>query len=60
VKSFEQSILVAPAYDQAYLNLARVYVIEGDREKAKAILRDLLKQHPEHAQAKEQLSELGE
>lgn len=60
VRSFEQAILVAPAYDQAYLNLARVYVIEGDREKAKTVLRDLLKQHPDHAQAKEQLGQLGE
>jgi tetratricopeptide (TPR) repeat protein len=60
MKSFEQSIVVAPAYDQAYLNLARVYVIEGDREKAKAVLRDLLKQHPDHAQAKQELSQLGE
>jgi tetratricopeptide (TPR) repeat protein len=60
VKSFEQCVLVAPAYDQAYLNLARVYEIEGDREKAKAILRDLLKQHPDHTQAKEQLNQLSE
>jgi tetratricopeptide (TPR) repeat protein/peroxiredoxin len=58
IQSFEQSIRVAPAYDQAYLNLARVYAIEGDREKAKAVLQDLLKQHPDHAQAKEGLKQL--
>jgi len=58
IQSFEQSIRVAPAYDQAYLNLARVYVIEGDREKAKAVLEALLKQHPDHAQAKEGLRQL--
>ncbi len=60
VKSFEESIRVAPAYDQAYLNLARVYVIQGEREKAKAVLRELLKQHPDHAKAKEELNQLGE
>jgi tetratricopeptide (TPR) repeat protein len=60
VKSFEESIRVVPAYDQAYLNLARVYVIQGDREKAKAVLRELLKQHPDHAKAKEELNQLGE
>jgi tetratricopeptide (TPR) repeat protein len=57
-RSFEESIRVAPAYDQAYLNLARVYGIEGDREKAKAVLLKLLKQHPDHAQAKEELKQL--
>jgi tetratricopeptide (TPR) repeat protein len=60
IQSFEQSIRVAPDYDQAYLNLSRVYAIEGDREKAKAVLRDLLKQHPDHAQAKEDLKQLGQ
>jgi len=34
-RSFEESIRVAPAYDQAYLNLARVFAIEGNREKSK-------------------------
>jgi len=60
IQSFEQSIRVAPAYDQAYMNLARVYAIEGDREKAKAVLQELLKQHPDHAQAKEELKQLEE
>ena len=58
IQSFEQSIRVAPSYDQSYLNLARVYAIQGDREKARAILRDLLKVHPENAQAKEGLKQL--
>jgi tetratricopeptide (TPR) repeat protein len=60
VQSFEQCIRVAPTYDQAYLNLARVYEIEGDREKAKTILQELLKQHPEHVQAREELKRLEE
>ncbi|HUN61159.1 MAG TPA: tetratricopeptide repeat protein, partial [Candidatus Sulfotelmatobacter sp.] len=60
IQSFEQSIRVAPAYDQAYLNLARVYAIEGDREKAKTVLGALLKQQPDHAQAKAALKQLEE
>ena len=36
IHSFEESIRVAPEYDQAYLNLARVYAIQGEREKARA------------------------
>jgi tetratricopeptide (TPR) repeat protein len=58
VASFEQCIRVAPAFDQAYLNLARVYALEGARDKARSILLDLLKQHPDHAQAKEMLEQL--
>ena len=58
IRSFEESIRVAPAYDQSYLNLASVYVIVGDREKAKAILEQLLAQHPDHPQAKTQLKQL--
>jgi tetratricopeptide (TPR) repeat protein len=58
IQSFEQSIQVAPTYDQAYLNLARVYAIEGDREKAKSVLQQLLKQRPDHLQAREELKQL--
>jgi Tfp pilus assembly protein PilF/peroxiredoxin len=58
VASFEQCIRVAPAFDQAYLNLARVYALEGLRDKARDVLYDLLKQHPDHPQAKEMLQQL--
>ena len=58
VASFEQCIRVAPAFDQAYLNLARVYALEGARDKARSLLLDLLKQHPDHPQAKQALEEL--
>src|SRR5207244_6478815 len=58
IRSFEESIRIAPAYDQSYLNLASVYVIVGDREKAKAILQQLLTQHPYHTQPKAQWKQL--
>ena len=58
VDSFEQCIRVAPAFDQSYLNLARVYALEGARDKARSVLLDLLKQHPDHAQAKQALEQL--
>jgi tetratricopeptide (TPR) repeat protein len=60
VASFEQCIRVAPAFDQSYLNLARVYQIEGMPEKARAVLLDLLKQHPGHEQAQKMLEQLGQ
>jgi tetratricopeptide (TPR) repeat protein/peroxiredoxin len=58
VASFEECIRVAPTFDQAYLNLARVYVMEGARDKARAILLDLLKQHPDQPMARQMLDRL--
>jgi Flp pilus assembly protein TadD len=59
VASFEECIRVAPGFDQAYLNLARVYSLEGAPDKAGAVLLELLKQHPDHAQGQKMLEELG-
>jgi len=58
VASFERCIQIAPSFDQAYLNLARVYAIEGAGDKARALLLELLKQHPNHPQAKRMLEQL--
>jgi tetratricopeptide (TPR) repeat protein/peroxiredoxin len=58
VARFEECIRVAPGFDQSYLNLARVYILEGTPEKARAVLLELLKQHPDHAQAQKMLQEL--
>ena len=58
VAAFETCIQVAPAFDQSYLNLARVYSLEGAPPKARAVLLDLLKQHPDHAQARSMLAQL--
>jgi len=59
VKAFETCIRVAPGFDQAYLNLARVYALEGQVDQAAATLRRLLQQHPDHALAQKLLAELG-
>ncbi len=59
VASFEKAIEVAPDFDQPYLNLARVHVIEGDKEAARAILQRLLARHPNHPAARQMLSEVG-
>jgi len=58
VASFEECIRVAPAFDQSYLNLARVYSIEGAPDKTRAVLLELLKQHPDHASAQKMLEQL--
>ena len=49
---------MAPEFDQSYLNLAKVYALEGSEDKARAILLELLKQHPNHPQAQKALAEL--
>jgi Flp pilus assembly protein TadD len=56
----ERCIRVAPGFDQAYLNLARVYALEGARDKARSVLLNLLKQHPDQPQAKQMLEQLQE
>jgi len=58
VASFKECIRIAPGFDQSYLNLARVYSLEDAPDKARAVLLDLLKQHPDHAQAQAMLAEL--
>ncbi len=58
VASFEECMRVAPGFDQSYLNLARVYTIEDTPDKARAVLLELLKQHPDHAQAQKMLEQL--
>jgi len=60
VSSFEKCIRVAPSFDQSYLNLARVHAIEGHPDEAREVLRNLLKQHPDHLQARKALAELGQ
>ena len=58
VATFEECIRVAPAFDQSYLNLSRVYALEGAPDKARAVLLELLKQHPDNAQAQKELQQL--
>ena len=58
-QALKQCIRVAPAFDQAYLNLARVYAVEGTPDKARAVLLELLKQHPGHEQAQKMMEQLG-
>ncbi|MGB7130613.1 MAG: FG-GAP-like repeat-containing protein [Candidatus Sulfotelmatobacter sp.] len=58
VASFETCIRVAPEFDQSYLNLARIYAIENAPNKARSVLLELLKLHPDNAQAQSMLAQL--
>ena len=59
VATFEECIRVAPKFDQAYMNLARVYSIEGTPEKVRNVLLDLLKQDPKNSEAIKMLEQLA-
>ena len=56
--SFKEAIRVAPAFQQSYFNLARLYAIEGNNAAARQLLTDLLKQHPGDPQIERALSQL--
>ena len=58
VASFEECIRVAPAFSRCYMDLAQVYVVEGMPEKARTVLLQLLKQHPDYAEAQRALQQL--
>ena len=45
-EKFRTGIRVAPNYDQSYLNLARLFSLQGETEKAKDVLQELLRLEP--------------
>ena len=49
---------MAPNYDQSYLNLARLCAMRGDKDKAREVLRDLLRIQPGNAGAQRALERL--
>ena len=59
VAAFRYGIGLNPDDDELYLNLARIYVIMGEREKARAVLEELMERKPGNATATKALAELG-
>jgi Tfp pilus assembly protein PilF len=57
-EQFKTGIRVAPEFDQSYLNLARLYAMRNDKEKAKEVLLDLLRVQPQNPGAKQALETL--
>ena len=55
---FKTCIQAAPKFDQPYLNLARLYVMQNDKEKAREALQELLRVQPEHPGAQQALEML--
>lgn len=58
IAAFRYGIKMNPDDEELYLNLARVYVTMGEREKARAVLNELLEQKPGNATATRALGEL--
>ncbi len=51
IAAFRYGIKLNPDDDELYLNLARIYVTMGEREKARAVLTQLMEQKPGNATA---------
>ena len=60
VAAFEYGVRTVPSGDMFYINLARLYVAQSQPEKAKDVLRALLKRVPNHPGASKALEQLGE
>jgi Flp pilus assembly protein TadD len=58
-EKFKRCIEVAPNFDQAYLNLAQLYAIANEKEKARAVLQSLLHRQPQHKLAQQALEMLN-
>jgi FimV-like protein len=57
-EKFTNCIRVAPNLDQGYLNLARLYAVMNDKEKARSVLQELLQRQPENKIAQQSLEML--
>ncbi|MGB6692348.1 MAG: tetratricopeptide repeat protein [Terracidiphilus sp.] len=57
-EQFKTCIRLVPSFDQSYLNLAHLYAMRSDRERARAVLQDLLRVQPENPEAKHALEVL--
>jgi hypothetical protein len=55
----DECVRVAPKFDVAYLNLAKVYAATGKTEQARSLLRWFLEAHPGNAAALHALQELN-
>ena len=45
-KSYQDSLKINPKFDRALMGLARVYVVEGEKEKAKTLLELVVHENP--------------
>ena len=58
-EKFKVCIQVAPNFDQAYLNLAQLYMLSNEKAKARELLQSLLRLQPQHKIAQQTLEMLN-
>lgn len=56
--AFLGAIRIAPEFSQSYVNLARLYSLQGNFAKARGVLEQLLKKKPGDPEALQELSQL--
>ena len=59
MQRFEECRRLAPSYDRPYLNMAVLFISGGKPEKAHDILSQYLVQHPDNAEIRQALQEIG-
>jgi tetratricopeptide (TPR) repeat protein len=57
-EQFKTCIRLIPNFDQSYLNLARLYAMRNERERARDVLQELLRIQPQNAGARQILEML--
>jgi len=59
VAAFEYGIGVAPQDETLYLNLGRIYAQQGEFDRARQLMQQLLDRKPDSATAKKALQDLN-
>ncbi len=59
-QQFRTCVRLVPGYEGSYLNLARLYMAQGDKARARQALDELLHIHPESAAGRDALQALGQ
>jgi len=57
-QQFQTCIRLVPTFEQSYFNLARVYLLQRDKPKARAVLEDLLRLRPDSTAGRQALQTL--
>ena len=57
-EAIRYGVQVSPDEETAYVNLARAYVVSGDRARARETLQQLISRRPDSTAARKGLAEL--
>ena len=60
LNDFERCTRIAPDYDRPYLNIALIYQQAGQNQKARAALQEFVTRHPDNAEIRKAMQDLGQ